>query len=175
MSDLVEVVIDKEILHGFKGRAVKEWPNEYAESCWGFIEGDAAFICALQDVDVDDADSESIYFDARERYGTQIEELTLLGSIHSHPGQDHSCQASDGDVESAQEEGEKLFGVVGIRKEGGRRFVCYEFFDGNGNALELRIAEREKGVRKDAKSRIGVGGHGDDDSDDSGVQHEKTN
>jgi proteasome lid subunit RPN8/RPN11 len=136
---ITEVMIDKGVLNMFKARALRNYPLERAEEMWGTIEGTIANVCVINTVMVDDADRESVEFDATAEYGDQVKGLTLLGSIHTHSEED--CTPSKSDIESAKAEGEIFFGICAIRKTEKRRFVSFGFFQPDGTHIQLSVVE----------------------------------
>jgi len=147
---LREVVIDKEVLNAFKGRASRAFPLEYAEVLWGYIEDDVAFICVLDRVSVAEAELEGIEYDSLVDYGETDPKtgLVALGSIHTHP-QDISddpelvivCEPSDQDLSSVAEEQEMLFGILTLKRLNDRRLTSLCFFLPDGSPLEVSVSE----------------------------------
>lgn len=141
--EILRVVIDKEILGGFKGRALRKYPLEYAEDLWGFLEGNTAYVTAIQGVFVNEADEDGVDFDSSGEYGETVAGQTLLGTIHTHPAD--RCSPSDPDIDSAQESpAEKVMMICAINKVGKRRYVSFGAFQPNGHQIELAISEKDR-------------------------------
>ena|SRR6266404_3834671 len=139
---LVEVYIDKAVLSAFKTRALRSFPIERVELLWGEIEDSTAFVHVMTPVFVEDASSEGISFDSDDDYGDQVGDLTLLGSIHTHP--EGVCGPSEDDIEDAKKEKEIIYGICAIRKGPKRRHVSYCFYDTDSKQLELIVSENER-------------------------------
>lgn len=129
---LSEVVIDKRILEAFKRRCLKRYPNERLEVLLGKIVGDQAHVHSLQDIA---HKSRRLECESDE----DIEYSEHIGTIHSHP--DIDCTPSNTDIETAIDEGEKIFGICSIRRKNNRRFISWGFFAPNGHKLHLVISE----------------------------------
>jgi len=142
--EILRVVIDKEILGSFKGRALQKYPLEYGEDLWGFIEGNTAYITSIERVLVNEADENGVDFDSSGEYGETVAGQTLLGTIHTHP--DDQGSPSDSDIESAREPPvEKVMMICAINKIGKRRYVSFGCFQPDGKQIELAISEKDKG------------------------------
>jgi proteasome lid subunit RPN8/RPN11 len=149
------VIIEKEVLEGFKSRAFRAYPLEYAELLVGHIERDdvieegdeTAYIHALAPVFVEEVDEEGIEYDTEPYitadFGQEVAPGEyLLGSIHTHP--EGVPSPSENDIADATKNQERLLGVVsvGVKQELGRRIFGVGFYLPDGDPLELMVSER---------------------------------
>ena len=136
---MTEVIIDQALLDTFKRRALRAYPTEYAMSLWGKIDGEAAEIHAMLEVNVLAANEDEIEFEVDAGNETMAGQgLTLLGALHSHCV-NGACAPSEADYETFADW--PLIGICAIRRTLKRRFVSYAFFNGKREQLELTIGE----------------------------------
>lgn len=110
------------------------------ETIWGKVQGETAQVYVFHNTEHVGAPA-GIYVD-HDRQATDDEgvneELTLLGSIHSHPGGE--SLPSNHDIKNQRDEGELVMGIMAVRlSKSGRRFCSFLFW--NEEPLELVIAE----------------------------------
>jgi proteasome lid subunit RPN8/RPN11 len=106
------VVVDRKILDGFKRRALKQYPKEYAEQLWGTVEGSKANICVIEPVDLKQQTRDEVDFDFDQRCGTEHSGMILLGSIHTHPAPYERTEPSADDISSSIHDQEIVWGSV---------------------------------------------------------------
>jgi proteasome lid subunit RPN8/RPN11 len=121
---ITRVVVDKRAEQGFRRRALRRYPLEYIETLWGRIEGTTAYVHAFMplkhsatpdQIDYDDADLWDQHDEARD------EQLTVLGSIHTHPDRDEAI-FSEGDLrEHIIDPHDRVMGICAIECKGKRR------------------------------------------------------
>lgn len=144
VGDITRVVVDKEILNSFKGRAARTYPVEHGEVLWGFIEGKTAYITSIERAYIEEADTDGLDMDSMSDPGDKNGDYIQLGSIHSHP--DEPYWPSPTDIEGAVEPpNELVMGICGItRVSATRRQISFGFFLPTGTPLEVCIAENGK-------------------------------
>ncbi|MDR3748182.1 MAG: hypothetical protein P4M04_08550 [Acidobacteriota bacterium] len=135
------VVVDRKILDGFKRRALKYYPKEYAEQLWGTVEGGKANLCVIEPVDLSEQTRDGVDFDFDQRCGTKHSGMTLLGSIHTHSAPYDGTEPSDDDVSSSIHDKEIVWGICGIRKTAKRRFFSCRFWSPGRGEVELVVSE----------------------------------
>ena len=140
-AGIFRVVIDKGVLAGFKARALRAYPVEYAETLWGFVENGTAYVASMERADAE-ADEGAVEIDSPEDFGDVLGGQTLMGTIHTHP--DDTNEPSETDFAESQATKEWVFGVCAINKVNGRRYVSYAFFLPDGKQLEFAISEEDK-------------------------------
>jgi proteasome lid subunit RPN8/RPN11 len=133
--------VDRKILDGFKRRALKQYPKEYAEQLWGTVEGSKANICVIEPVDLTQQTRDGVDFDFDQRCGTKHSGMTLLGSIHTHPAPYDHAEPSAADISSSIHDKEIVWGVCGIRKTPKRRFFSSRFWSASQVEVELVVSE----------------------------------
>lgn len=152
---LSEVVIDRRVLDQFKRRALRAYPNEHAEQLWGRVEGKAAHIYHIEpfdevpagegtllgEGDIGEQKKDEVNFAFEQKIGTYHGKLRLLGSIHTHPGDEFGTEPSDEDIREAVRGGEIVWGIYAIRKTAKRRFISCRFWSTAHGQLELVMAE----------------------------------
>lgn len=137
---VTRIVLDRKLLDGFKKRALKKYPNEYMEVMLGEISRGKARIFSFQDFDHSGTptniitDDDACHNEDREAFDQPI-----LGSLHTHPN--GIAQPSELDLQTAAEDGEKVWGICAISKRKNRRYVSWGFFDTEGQAVELILSE----------------------------------
>src|SRR5208283_5802316 len=104
------VIVDRRILDGFKRRALKHYPKEYAEQLWGTLEGRKASVCVIEPVDLTQQTRDEVEFDFDQRCGTEHGGMTLLGSIHTHPAPYEGTEPSEADISSSIHDKEIVLG-----------------------------------------------------------------
>jgi len=135
------VIVDRRILDGFKRRALKHYPKEYAEQLWGTLEGRKASVCVIEPVDLTQQTRDEVEFDFDQRCGTEHSGMTLLGSIHTHPAPYEGTEPSEADISSSIHDKEIVWGVCGIRKTPKRRFFSCSFWSAGRGEVELVVSE----------------------------------
>jgi len=137
------VVVDRKILDGFKRRAMKHYPKEYAEQLWGAIKRRRAHIYVIEPFDLDSQTKGSVDFDFDQQCGTEHGEFMLLGSIHTHPAPYDGTEPSDADIVEAEREKEIVWGIMAIRKTAKRHFFGCRFWSNSGGEIELLFSEKK--------------------------------
>jgi proteasome lid subunit RPN8/RPN11 len=132
------VVVYKKAEAAFRKRALKALPNEYIEVLVGFIHKSTAYICAFMHVAqradpwqvMYEIESDDKIWDDDQTVIPQLmrdpeNRLVCLGSIHSHPGHDHTA-FSYGDLLAMENSPDKILAVCAIShpKEGKVRRRC---------------------------------------------------
>lgn len=140
-SKISEVVVDKKVLGAFRRRAMRAYPKEYIETVWGKVQGTTAQIFVFHTME-HEATSKKLKTHPLHEEESLHDGLTLLGTLHSHPGSDVSPHPSKCDIVDAWHEGELIFGIMAINLRGSRRFSSFNFFlSGSADPLPLIIAE----------------------------------
>jgi len=142
MEELTEVIVDREVLDGFKRRTLKVYPLELLEQVVGRIVGTRVRVFAFQAIEHEATDRD-ITLDDDVNPMTEGEEpkrFDILGTIHSHPMD--TVEPSQLDWSSMKEDGELVMGVCSIRKTTRRRFVSFAFFNRQKTQLQLTISEQ---------------------------------
>lgn len=132
------VLIDRQVLDGFKRRALKRHPKEYVEEVWGRLRGEEIQVFSLNTVR-QQATSEDVEYEASAECGERDQNLKLLGTIHTHMYPD-PAEPSRTDLKNFKEEGELLMGIMSVKKTAKRRFSSTAFYAGR-KKLELLISE----------------------------------
>lgn len=135
------VVVDRKILDGFRRRALKHYPREYAEQLWGIVESSKANVCVIEPIDLKQQTRNGVDFDFDQQCGTKHSGMTLLGSIHTHPAPHDRTGPSDDDVSSSIHDKEIVWGICGIRKTPKRRFFSCRFWSTGRGEVELVVSE----------------------------------
>jgi proteasome lid subunit RPN8/RPN11 len=141
---ITELVVDKRVLEQLKRHLLRYYPKEHIEALWGRVRGDSAHVYAIGELEKHKATSESVEYEPEPAEHLEGTGYVMIGSVHSHPFT--SAEPSDIDwhdfLRDEDECAEDLvMGVCGIRKQNGRRFVSWKFFNKDGEPLELVIAE----------------------------------
>lgn len=123
---ITDVVVDRRAEAGYRRRALAALPNEHMETLYGRIKDTTAYIYAFvpfehkaepKSIDYEEDDLVSEEDEAKE------EGYLLLGTIHSHPGLDHTM-FSQCDAEWVEKAGETLFAICAIEKAKNKRRKC---------------------------------------------------
>ena len=141
MTELTEVVVDRNVLDGFKRRALNVYPLELMELVVGRVVERQARVFAFQAIE-HEATERDITLDDDVNPMTEGEDTRrydILGTIHSHPMD--TVEPSPLDWSSMKEDGELIMGVCSIRKTTRRRFVSFAFFNRKREQLQLTISE----------------------------------
>ena len=162
MRKITGVLIDRAVLDGFKRRALKHYPREYAEQLWGTVGRSRAHICVIEPVDLTQQSRDSVDFDFDQQCGSEHSGLILLGSIHTHPAPWDHTSPSDSDIRSALHDKEIIWGICGIRKAKTRHFTSFRFLSNSHGEVELTIGEnndiRARAASRRSQSRIRLRG-----------------
>lgn len=129
---IYNVVVDKKVLEAFKRRAAKRFPVEYAESLWGKVEGNTAYIFLFADVEIDakDTTDEMVVYDGEREKPEELEGASFLGTIHTHTHPEEGGAApSEHDWAESYREGEALTGIAWVQQTKNRRRVRVTFWE----------------------------------------------
>ncbi len=134
----LKVVVDYKEEGKFRQRALDACPKEHIEALWGYVRGDAAYICAFIKCDIDAKKTntrrvtcvdEDLEYDRHEDDARDAEvfdevdgkriKLEFLGTIHSHPDCDDAV-LSEHDIRVSLDSQESIVAVCAIKlpKEG---------------------------------------------------------
>ena len=128
-SPFEKIVIDKKEERKFRRRALRQFPKEYMQVMYGFIENGVAYVCIFLDIKHTATSQACSYWhsdldahmDEAKRHN-----LVCLGTIHSHPDRDHTL-FSEGDLEDSQSTQEVIMGICAIESlgKGKKRRRCH--------------------------------------------------
>jgi proteasome lid subunit RPN8/RPN11 len=150
-------MIDHGVLAGFRARAIRGYPYEYAELLWGHKdteEQDAYLITVIERAHVE-SDHESADIETDWDFGEKQNGEELLGTLHSHP--DDLAEPSDCDLEDAAlHPVEKIFGIMALEPvvatiENPKRqrwLTSFCFYQTDGTPVELVVSKPERKRRK---------------------------
>ena len=136
-----EVVVDKKILERFKRQALKDYPKETAAQLYGSLKRRAAHVYAIVPAEMTAQAKHGCDFEFDDACGTKHAGITLLGSLHTHPGSGFGTEPSDADILSADHDGELIFGIYAIRLSAKRKFISCKFYSAADGEVELVISE----------------------------------
>jgi proteasome lid subunit RPN8/RPN11 len=110
----------------FLRRAKSHFPKEYIEALWGNETVDSFRIVEFRKMRITATTPTTIDYDdaeaTRQRVLAGEEDLTFLGTIHTHPGKGYDTSPSQHDHIDAIKDGERVMGVVYIFQRPSKRF-----------------------------------------------------
>ena len=128
----MRIVIAKDVVRGFRRRALRRYPKEYMETVWGFVRGDIVYICALYPLEHDGKRDACLYtfddIDAQQEDAADFK-LEVIGTIHTHP--DGGCAPSEDDWETSTRDGDVVSGICQILRKNNRRRCRVRFYTGD--------------------------------------------
>lgn len=115
---ITRVVISKKHLADFRSAAIQTLPHERLWSLWGRIQGDTAIVTGFKDVPQKGTNDE-VTVQIDDMFGPAAGPEQYIGTIHSHPSEAHSGDASpsEQDWDDAFATGEHVFGVMRIWRD----------------------------------------------------------
>ncbi len=119
----MKVQVARNVLDGYRRRALKKYPDEYMESIFGRVDGQTILIMAFYPIEHKGTPEKCEYETAaidEQQDGTDCPpNMKWLGTIHSHP--DASAHPSGADWETARIDGELVSGIYQILPTRGKR------------------------------------------------------